>query len=361
MRRHPREAPGLALALLVVVVTVGAAWMISWAAGIVVVSLLVLTAAISRLRATQHLARAAEITPTQFAQLYPMVASVRERFAMPRTRVFVTQSPEINAVAYGFSEPYVIVLTSALLDALDQEELTSVVGHEMGHIKFGHTRLGVLLGGVDARGLALPFPLNGVAALRDLVFLWWQRSTEMTADRAGIIACGRPSKAISAQVKLSVGPTLHQHVNLNDLAQQAADLRSGVARVEGFVSQLGASHPFLIHRIEAMLDFVSRSEPTQPESSLQPAMARLVAPGHWEHVLVADVVVVGRSSTADLRLHDRAASRRHFELRWIDGGYVLTDLGSSNGTFVNGQRVQSATLHDGDVIRVGTTELEFAV
>lgn len=413
--RHPHERIGLAVAVVVIVAIVAAAWAWSWAAGLAIVAVLFLTAAITRLAAAQNLARAAEVTPTQFAHVYPMVAELRQRFRMPRTRVFVIQSPVIDAVSLGFQEPYVIVLNSALVDALDAQELKSVLGHEMGHIKFGHTRLGVLLGGVDARNLALPFPINLVASLRDLIFLWWQRSTEMSADRAGIVACRRPSKAISAQVKLSVGPTLHQHVNLEDLAHQADDLHSGVRRVEGFLSQLGASHPFLINRIQAMLDFVAESGPGTLETSataavetaatefatetaaVEPAVeaageplaepvakpvaerrvksvaeplvksaapvARLVERRGgrvtWEHALDGRRLVAGRSPSADVRLRDRAVSRRHFEIGWADGVYVIDDLGSSNGTFVDGQRITSAPLRDGSIIRVGFTELEF--
>jgi Zn-dependent protease with chaperone function len=365
--RHPSERPGLLIALITVFAIIAAAWVLAWAAGLAIVGVLCLTAVITRLTAAQHLARAAEVTPTQFARLYPIVAELRRRFAMPRTRVFVAQSPMINAVSYGFQEPYVIVLNSALIDALDEQELKSVIGHEMGHIKYGHTRLGVLLGGVDARGLALPFPINLVVGLRDIVFLWWQRSTEMSADRVGIVACGRPSKAISAQVKLSVGPTLHQHVNLADLARQAADLQTGVGRAEGFLSQLGASHPFLVNRIQAMLDFISDVEPIADHRQLSAAepgrIARLVArsDGHGleQYALDSGPLLAGRGSSARLRLHDRAVSRRHFEVAWDAGGYVIRDLGSNNGTFVNGRRVTSARLHDGDVVRAGFTELEF--
>lgn len=365
--RHRSETPALALALSTVVVIVGAACIFSWAAGLAIICLLCLTAAITRLRAAQQLARAAEITPTQFAHLYPVVAELRQRFAMPRTRVFVTQSPVINAVSSGLQEPYVIVLNSALVDALDTPELKSVLGHEMGHIKLGHTRLGVLLGGVDARGLSLPFPINVIAGVRDVIFLWWQRSTEMSADRVGIIACGRPSQAISAQVKLSVGPTLFQHVNLEDLADQVADLHTGVGRVEGFLSQLGASHPFLINRIRAMLDFVSESQPGADEHVLDAAMptagrllARSAATGPWERVLDARPLVAGRSPSADLRLPDRTVSRRHFQVDWEVDGYVIRDLGSNNGTFVNSERVLAAArLHDGDVVRAGRIELLF--
>jgi hypothetical protein len=262
----------------------------------------------------------------------------------------------------------VIVLNSALVDAFEADELKSVIGHEMGHIRFGHTRIAALLGGVGTRGLVLPFPINLVAAVRDLVVLWWQRCTEMSADRAGILACGRLSTAISAQVKLSVGPTLHRYVNLTDLAEQAVNLNTGVRRVEGFLSQLGESHPFLVNRIQAMLDFVSLAE-SESESKSEnaaelprPPTARLVvadARGELEHPLGRRPLVAGRSPSADLRLRDRTVSRRHFEIAWESDRYVVRDLGSNNGTLVNGQRITHAELHDGDVIQVGFVDLQF--
>jgi pSer/pThr/pTyr-binding forkhead associated (FHA) protein len=58
-------------------------------------------------------------------------------------------------------------------------------------------------------------------------------------------------------------------------------------------------------------------------------------------------------------LDDTALSRRHFQISWVEDAYHVVDLGSRNGTRVNGSRVQSARLASGDRIRVGHVELEF--
>lgn len=66
--------------------------------------------------------------------------------------------------------------------------------------------------------------------------------------------------------------------------------------------------------------------------------------------------VLGRSRAADLQLHDQQVSSRHAELRREPGGWALTDLGSTNGTFVEGVRLAPRTprsLHDGEVVRFG--------
>jgi pSer/pThr/pTyr-binding forkhead associated (FHA) protein len=58
-------------------------------------------------------------------------------------------------------------------------------------------------------------------------------------------------------------------------------------------------------------------------------------------------------------VHDSGASRRHAEIREQDGVWTLTDLGSTNGTQLNGQVVQRRELGEGDRITIGTTVLEF--
>src|SRR5690348_9531060 len=67
---------------------------------------------------------------------------------------------------------------------------------------------------------------------------------------------------------------------------------------------------------------------------------------------------IGREAGVDLVLSDGKASRRHAALRVLpDGRATLYDLGSSNGTFVNGQRIQSTLLQGGEQIQIGDTVL----
>lgn len=74
------------------------------------------------------------------------------------------------------------------------------------------------------------------------------------------------------------------------------------------------------------------------------------------HLAGRTAVTIGRSTEADLCIPDAKVSRIHTEIRPWDGDYVLKDLKSRNGTFVNGLRVETAVLKQGDVIRVGPIE-----
>jgi Protein of unknown function (DUF3662)/FHA domain len=69
--------------------------------------------------------------------------------------------------------------------------------------------------------------------------------------------------------------------------------------------------------------------------------------------------VIGRGQDSAFRLPDTGVSRRHFEISWDGHQATLTDLGSTNGTTVNGNPVQSWQLNDGDVVRVGHSSLVF--
>ncbi|MFZ0015508.1 MAG: FHA domain-containing protein [Acidimicrobiia bacterium] len=74
---------------------------------------------------------------------------------------------------------------------------------------------------------------------------------------------------------------------------------------------------------------------------------------------VSDVVVMGRSDETDVVLDDPYASEFHLRLVAQEGGMMLHDLGSTNGTYVNGRRISAPTqLRRGDTIQVGKTVME---
>ena len=97
------------------------------------------------------------------------------------------------------------------------------------------------------------------------------------------------------------------------------------------------------------------SAPTAP-----PALVVIEDERSWRQPLAASVLTVGRGAECELVLRDRAASRRHAQLR-VDGDrVVIADLGSYNGTTVNGERLTGEReLRTGDVIQICTTMLVF--
>ncbi|MDO4259302.1 MAG: DUF3662 and FHA domain-containing protein [Actinomycetaceae bacterium] len=80
--------------------------------------------------------------------------------------------------------------------------------------------------------------------------------------------------------------------------------------------------------------------------------------GHkW--LLTQPVTVLGRGTEADVIVDDSGVSRQHLELRITPNGVIATDLGSTNGTWVEGHRVDAATLVDGNQLTIGRTRILF--
>jgi hypothetical protein len=72
-----------------------------------------------------------------------------------------------------------------------------------------------------------------------------------------------------------------------------------------------------------------------------------------------DVTTIGSTAGNTVLLSDTGVSRKHLGIKRLEAGYELADLGSTNGVYVNGEKVARRRLEVGDVIRVGTTEMVF--
>jgi|OpeIllAssembly_1097287.scaffolds.fasta_scaffold45399_2 hypothetical protein len=100
-----------------------------------------------------------------------------------------------------------------------------------------------------------------------------------------------------------------------------------------------------------------------PGATVVLAMPRLVIlkddkPGD-EHVLKAGITVLGRSPKVDIQIPFSEVSRRHAQIVWEADGYVILDLESENGVFVNGQKTKKHILKDGDTVQIGPQKFIF--
>jgi len=211
--RYPGERRTLALTLLVAAIVVLALTPLSMGG----VLLLLLFGLAVRVAMVSMRVRAIRRTLSPASE-HPRVARLVERCARrldldPQVEVFVERRPVLNAYAIGLREPYAVVLYTGLVDALDDQELMSVIGHEP--------------------------------------FLWWMRATEFTADRAGLIACGGLDGALSTQLKLALGRGWRS-VEISEVIRRFRE------QDVGLLDQLGSltsTHPELDARMDRLVDF----------------------------------------------------------------------------------------------------------
>ena len=216
------------------------------------------------LRERQHrllyLASAAKVGPRQFRDLDALMDECTDVLDAPdRPDLFVYQDPKPNAFCIGMDTPF-IVITSGLYELMDHDELRFVVGHELGHALSGHsvyrTMLMHLLRLADSFGF---IPLGGWA-LRAIVaaLMEWQRKSELSGDRAGLLCAQDLDTAIRVEMKLAGGKHLDKLDSQAFLAQareyeRTGDMRDGVLKLLNLELQ---SHPFSVLRAAALTQWV---------------------------------------------------------------------------------------------------------
>ncbi|RKN36787.1 M48 family metallopeptidase [Streptomyces hoynatensis] len=165
--------------------------------------------------------------------------------------MYVTQDPVPHAMCVGLDQP-VIVLTTGLVELLDEEEMRVAIGHEVGHALSGHAVYRTLLLFLTRVAVRVAWiPLGNVAvgaivgALRE-----WFRTSELSADRAGLLAGQDPQVSLRALMKLAGGNHLHE-MNVDAFLEQAdeyeagGDLRDSVLKI---LNVLPRTHPFAVVR-----------------------------------------------------------------------------------------------------------------
>ena len=99
--------------------------------------------------------------------------------------------------------------------------------------------------------------------------------------------------------------------------------------------------------------------PRSSEGNLATSMLKILRPG-GPRTAPAGSIKIGRATDNDIVIPDVLASRHHATLVPSPSGTEIRDERSINGTFVNGARVESTVLHDGDVVTIGNVDLVFA-
>jgi Zn-dependent protease with chaperone function len=206
-------------------------------------------------------ANAVRVTEKQFPDVHERYLEVLETMDSPHYELFLTQTPLVNAGAYGMDKPF-IVLNSGAIRLLNSEEQTYLIGHELGHIMSGHVlyrTMTVLL----LQLASLGFPIVGLAARAILMaLLEWSRKAELSCDRAGLLAVQNPDATLRSFMKLAGGGRPEEN-DLNEFLRQADEYRQSgdVADIVFKVlNLLGTTHPFHVLRAAEVRDWIEAGE-----------------------------------------------------------------------------------------------------
>lgn len=209
-----------------------------------------------------NMASTIRLSQTQLPEIYNRLPPICAKLGIAEPEFYLQMDPYPNAYTFGDSQIFIVV-TSGLLEYLDDNEINSVIAHECGHIAcrhvLYHTMARFLIAGGEMSGI-----LDFFTAPLQYALLYWSRKSELSCDRAAALVVGVDS-VLETQVRLAGGSkNITESINIEEWAAQAdkyEEIRDGGMwnKVLQTYATMGRSHPFSAVRVREILLW-SRSE-----------------------------------------------------------------------------------------------------
>lgn len=225
--------------------------------------------ALEKIITIQYTGSNLHVTENNYPKLYALLRSTCAILNLPAIPdLYLSWGYNINGFTIGVDNP-IIVLNSGAVDLLSDIELHYLIGHEVGHIKSRHTLyhqvgqffppiaefIGAATLGI---GKLLSTPLQ-------LALLQWSRMSELTADRAGLLACQDISIAASVMMKWAGTPIkYHDDIKLDAFIDQAKRFKNldyeNLNKIIKFFSIIDETHPWTVMRTAELINWVESGE-----------------------------------------------------------------------------------------------------
>ena len=187
-------------------------------------------------------------------RIFNIVTETKQKLGLEgEYEVFCLNSNSINAFAYVQPAEeknfFIIGITSAALEELEDREIQFILGHELGHFLFEHNRMNYLINpNPGSQGVTL------LPSMGENIFLRWRKKCEISTDRIGLIACGDFENAARAMLKTAYGLTgKNLNLDVDSLLQQIDALKEEPQALEVNYR----SHPLMPLRLKVMQMFAA--------------------------------------------------------------------------------------------------------
>jgi len=215
-------------------------------------------------------ASAVKVTPKQCPDLYAKLQIACSTLGVDLPELFVQQSPVPNAFTGGVKRP-VIVLYSALIERLTDEEVLAVVSHEVGHIHAEHvlylTAARLIELAANAAIIAAPLAMlikQLLTLTMRYALLAWARRAELSCDRAALLVTQDPHVVGRTMMQLA-GGTYASKVDYEQFLEQGRDFQKNydekaLDRFWADILTVNMSHPFPVWRVSEILKWVESGQ-----------------------------------------------------------------------------------------------------
>jgi Zn-dependent protease with chaperone function len=291
------------------------------------------------------LGNSVKVSPTQYPEIYNTYISFCQKANVSNIPdLFIYNGNGVlNALAMKvFLKKYIFMLSSIVDISYKPEtkdEFNFYLGHELGHHAAGHFSIKRSI--LTAPAHFIPF--LGAA---------YSRACELTADRYGLAFTGNIDESRNALINLAHGSkVLSDYTNKDAFEMQENEIPD----LMGFISKLFATHPRLTIRVIELRNF---SIQYQGFSSNQNITTNNYTQNTSSNINNPKRILIGRATNCDIIINDTVVSKMHAEIILENSNISIRDLGSTNGTFVNGAKLTSSIPHilkPSDIVKAGNS------
>ena len=258
----------------------------------------------------QLLSSSVRINENQMPEIYNLLPPICEKLGIDVPELYYIRDKEMNAATMGTTNPCIYV-TSALVKHLSLEQIASVLAHECGHIACKHYLYHSIVSNVinklndSALGYVGAFRRFATPGLVNAI-LFWDRCSELSADRAAILCDGQPETMVDALIRMHG----YDNINRDEFIKQAVDLHSFVNDSNGnkLIEQMvvsSESHPRLATRVYECCEW---SKTDCFKSILNGTYQQLMAEHSdiiEEEIIAAEVTCKAESGVAPVSIAER--------------------------------------------------------
>jgi Zn-dependent protease with chaperone function len=211
-----------------------------------------------------HIGGGIRVGPRQMSKHYAMLRECCDTLDVTEPELYVMDGG-INGYTAGHNHPF-IILETGLLELMEDDEVMAVIAHELGHIKCGHVLYKTMARAIKPL-IDMAGTIGAVAGVGiEAGLSAWNRRSELSADRAALLAMQNAQPCVTMLMKIAGGTTRHgEWLDAEQFLNQARAYEEGLDqtmsnRFYRFMANMGATHPFPVERARALDEWAGSPE-----------------------------------------------------------------------------------------------------